>query len=207
MIRYLTIGTFCVVGGTCSAASLDALDLTLTLDSTGFTDVAIYDDTDALVAEFDFLDATDDLWGITKPFDRFSVGQMVPLTATFDNTNGLLSDCLIGDFSCDGSRGIVDGDTFGFADGTGMTPWGDFFIDGGLNVTDQVSLVTFDGAPTFEFRAGDGYAVWDTYVQNFTVAENNLTPVPLPASLLLLAAGFSSLGLFRKLGHRRDTLV
>lgn len=198
MLRYLTIGAFCVFGKAGSAAPMNHLDLVLNLEKSGFADVSIFDDSDALVSAFDYLEAADDPWGITKPSNLFSIGQMVPLTATFDPFGGELSDCDLGGLSCKWSFGQLDSDTFTFGDGAGFTDFGDFFIEGGVNIGDEVSLVTFEGAPSFESRPGEGYVFWDRYVQTFTVSQNNLVPVPLPASVLFLAAGIFSFGALRR---------
>ncbi len=201
MLRFFTTLTCCTLAGASSAASISTLDVVLRLDSIGFTDVSTYNADFDLQAEGEFLNVEDDTWGITKPDERFTVGDEVSVTAEFDGSSGPLNMCTIGTYSCTGAFGTLGGSDFTLGAGDGSGSWGDFSMKGGTAVGDKVTLSVFGGAPTFEFRAGEGYATWDSFVRNFSVIRNNEnpTPVPLPASVLFLVFGLGSIGL---LGYR-----
>ena len=209
MLRVLAICTACVFGSSSLAAPLNSLDLVLSLESIGFTSVEIYDD-DGESIKFGFLNVDDDVWGLTKPHARFSVGEKVSLSAQIDAYGKMLSTCSIGGFSCKGAYGERDGDTFSIGDAAGMTLWGDFNLAGGTDVGDKVSLATFSGGPNYEALDDGGYAFWDAYTLNFTVTENKWARgddpvrrsaaaaaagvVPVPASVGCLVAGLGVLG-------------
>lgn len=196
MCRLLITIAICVFGGMASAATNNFLDLVLRLDTVGFTAVTIYDDNFEVEHQFEILNAKDDSWGVTKPHARFSISEEVSLTAKFDEDSGQVGPCYVGSFSCNNAFGKMDGNPFWIGDGAGMTLWGDFILEGGTNVGDRVSLKTFSGGLTYEALDGGGFVSWDIYVQNFTVADNDLalSAVPLPASFALLAAGLGGLG-------------
>ena len=202
MFRLLITISACVFGGIASAATNNVLDHVLRLDSVGFTAVTIYDDDFEVEHQFERLSAEDDTWGISKPHERFSIGEEVSLTAKFDEYSGQAVPCYVGSISCNNAFGEMDGDSFQIGDGSGMTLWGDFLLEGGTNVGDSVSLGTFSGGLTYEALDGGGFASWGTYDQYFTVAKNDLapSPVPIPASFALLAVGLGGIGF---IGRRR----
>lgn len=208
MLRPLLVCLACGVGTTSIA---DTLDLDLQLDSIGFSNVMIYDDTDTLLNEFSFLDIEDDIWGITRPFAAFDVGEEVAVTAEISDPDGQLSPCSIGSISCEEAFGDFEDDSFSIGDGEDATVLGDFFLGGGTKIGDAVSLEIFSGAPTFETLSDGGYVFWDTLVHNFTVSSNNLDPsgppsvavAPLPAPIALFASGLGLLGLMRLKSRQR----
>ena len=200
MLRPLMICTICIAGSTAIAAPLDVLDMDLRLDSIGFSAVTIYDDELVAVDNFHFLDIQDDVWGIAAPLTSFEIGEQVAIKAETDGSDPPFNSCSIGGFSCDGAFGQLNDDSFSIGDGSGLTSLGDFNLEGGRNVGDNVTLSTFSGGLTYQFLADGGYITWDTYVHNFNVADDNLANgltlgvVPLPASLILLIAGLGGLG-------------
>ncbi|MCF2903557.1 VPLPA-CTERM sorting domain-containing protein [Octadecabacter sp. CECT 8868] len=200
MHRSLIVWTMCLWGSTSVAAPIGTLDLDLKVESIGFSNVTIYGDTPADNLEFDFLDLRNDIWGITKPHTRFSIGEEISFTAEFNEQSGQLDPCSIGGFSCSNAYGRLDNDAFSFGDGAGFTSWGDFNMEGEATVGSLVSLSTFSGGLNYETVEGGEFISWDMYVHNFSVLRNNqtLNVVPVPASFPLLIAALTSLGFINR---------
>lgn len=205
MTKYFLILVACIIGSGSVASTMTSLQLTMNLDSMGFSQVSIYgedyyaDEEENLISYHDYLDVADDTWGITKHFDRFAVDQAVTLVAEI-YADRWLSTCSIGGYSCRGSRASVNGFEFGIADGSGRTSWGDFGLMGGLRVGDAVTMYTFHGGYHYEIRPGQGYVQWDIFHHKFTVTAASISPapVPLPASALFLVAGVFGLGVLKR---------
>ena len=177
------------------AATLDTLDLSLRFDGAGFSNVTIYDSNFDVVDQFAFLDQADDVFGIPQPLPEVPVGDDVSLNAMQDDPFDALPLCSLAGVSCKGAFGDFEMDTFSIGDGFGQTAFGDFNLSGGTQVGDVVTLSVFDGGLTFDDLPGGGFSSWDTFDRRFTVMADNLTAIPLPASLLLLGFGVGAFGL------------
>jgi len=170
MLRIIMVLIACVIGGTASAASLNAVDLILRLETIGFSTVTIHNDDDAVENEFNFLDVQHDIWGITKPRSYFTIGDEISLKAELEETEEQIGFCYMGSFSCKDAYGRLKKDSFSIGDGAGTTLFGDFHLAGGLAVGATVSLAIFDGGgPYSEGLNGGGYVTWDMYVHNLSL--------------------------------------
>ncbi len=191
-----------------AAAVVEKLDLRLRTGSIGFTGVTIYDDDFTEQHYFDFLDLQNDVWGVPKPYARFTTGEVISFSTTHATGSGKLSKCNLSVYSCNGAFGEINDGDFRIGDGAGQTLLGDFVLQGSANVGDDVSLQTFEGSLVYANLDIGGYVSWDTYAHFFTVVSNeeeilpvvvgsdDVTPVPTPAALPLLVIGFGVLRIF-----------
>lgn len=198
--------------GAVSSVQASTIDLLLRVDSIGFTDFEIYDEDELTSTKYGFLDVNEDIWGIYRPFDRFTTGKIVSLTATLDD-NDRLSSCSLGGFSCLGAVGMIGETSFNISDAVGLTSWGDFMLSGGSSIGDAVQLDTFEGAPGFVDVGGSETAFWNTFAHRFTVVSNgaypepavsSLTVMPVPAAMPLLLV---SLGIFGLASRSKRRLI
>jgi hypothetical protein len=191
------------------ASTVPGVNLTLRLDATGYENVRLLNQNFDVSASLGFVDSRDNIIGLRPvPDFGFSIGGTYSLAAT--PTSGISqplgtcsfgpNDCRQSFFSSHKSNGQQQ---FSIGDGTGSTVFGDFDLSGGTNIGDRVTLSTFAGADYLQLLNAGGLnfvaAQWSADVHVFTVVENNLAPIPLPASVLMLLSAIAGLGAMRSL--------
>jgi hypothetical protein len=197
------------------ASTVSSVNLTLRLESTGYSGLTLFDQNFNPTLDIGFLDSRDNVFGIRPVEDfGFSIGGTYTLMATGHPADfGLATTCTFGAVDCRGTffstSGVGAQQTFWLGDGRGATLFRDFGLGGGTNVGDRVVLGSSDGGLFIDYFNPSGvnfaYAGWSSEELVFTVVENNLAPIPLPASVLMLLSAIAGLGAMRSL--RRGSTV
>ncbi|WP_083480350.1 VPLPA-CTERM sorting domain-containing protein [Jannaschia seosinensis] len=210
MQKLMTLATAAVISvsaPTAEASTIKHLDLDLKLQKTGYNLLEIHDPSGKLLQKHSFLDSRDNAWGIRPVVDHdYAINQEYSLVATLGvSTPGenQFSNCYLGFRSCTNAFGRINDNSFSMGDGVAQTTgFGDFFLRGGTDVGDEVTLSTFEGPDYYQFFDDGSYASWSSDEHVFSVVSNNLTPIPLPAGLPLLLAGIGGLGLMTRRKRR-----
>lgn len=191
-ILALLLGT---IGHVVAASTMERVELSLRVDKAGYTDVEIFERDNSTqdfsnTQNFTFLSFVD---AAPLGFSRtrgFTVGEIISFSAIIPASGGELNDCELGGYSCVGNEIFP---AFGYKSSAQVSVRStgpDFEFISGLNAGDTGSLFEGDfGAMEFlDFPGGNIFATWDFFEHEFTVIAP-VTPVPLPASSILLLGG------------------
>jgi len=197
MKNFILAALFAAIGSGGHASTKQYVDLSLRVDAVGITSVELleFDEGTTLsFREIPFLDSEDaEQYGISFP--RFgSVGEKISFSAIFPPSPcGQLEYCRLDGGSCAGSFGNLSSNMVSVYEGFGEVFGYDFGFSSGLKRGDAGRLDLFAGGRFYKIVLSsnnlDMYVSWDTFQYRYTVAENRLAAVPLPASAFLLAGG------------------